>query len=148
MKKLELYFDIDDFKLLLGKLSILGLCSISPIFYYSFEDKSQVMEAEMDFDHLDTFLDEQGHTCCNFLPGEHRIIVSRNDFLRHEMDSVDGYTIESVITNSWKDNCQVIYVNIEPVVVQGTIDKNGEINFNDFGEVISNSFEKRKFQIK
>lgn len=145
MKKLDLYFDKDDFKLLLRKLSILGLCSIAPIAYYSYEDKNQVMEAEMDYNHLDTFLDEQGQTYCRFLPGGHRIMISRNDSLRHEIDTVNGYTIESVITNAWRDNCEVIYVNTEPVVVQGTIDKNGKISFNDFGEVISNPLEKKKF---
>lgn len=148
MKKLNLYFDKDDFKLLLGKLSILGLCSIAPIAYYSSEDKNQAIETEADLDHLNIFLDEKGQTCCNFLPGEHRIVVSRNDLFHHEIGSVDGYIIENVVTDAWRDHCQVVYVNTEPVVALGTIDQDGKISFNDFGEVINNSLEKRKIQVK
>lgn len=137
MKNLKLCFDKNDVKFLLGRFSILSLALTVGVTYYLHEDKNQVLDSQIEFDDSDTYLDENGEICCNFVPGEHRIMISRNDIFPHEMDSIDGYIIESIKTNAWRDNCQITYVNIELVTVKGEEHGDGTVTFDEFGEVIT-----------
>lgn len=129
----------DDVKFYLCEIAIIGLCCISGVSYYSYEKQIQLVECETN--DLDTFVNENGQICCNFDEGQHKIKVSRNDAYYHQINSVDGYSIESVDVNGWRDNNQVIYVNAEPVTVVGTKQKDGTVTFDNFGNVITNSLD-------
>lgn len=139
IKKLKIN---DDLKFYLCQIAVIGMFSIPAIAYYSYDNKTQIIETEAP--DLDTFVNEEGQICCNFEPGEHKIKISRNDAYYHKINSIDGYNIESVDVNGWRDNNQVVYVNVEPVVAVGTLNKDGIMTFNDFGEVITSNLSLEK----
>lgn len=101
--------------------------------YYSYNNQEQIIDDVITED--DTFIDENGNICCYFAEGEHRISISRNDAYYHGISQIDGYEIESVKVNGWRDNNTTIYVNKEPVIAEATSVKNQEILFEDFGTV-------------
>jgi len=142
IKKLRI---TNNFKYFLGPVAILGILSVPAVFYYSYDNKSQV---ETTTDQLDTFINEEGQICCNFQPGEHKIKVSRNDAYYHQIESVEGYSIEQVNINGWRDNNQVIYVNTEPVTAIGTFNNEGISVFNDFGKIISNELNSKNSYLR
>lgn len=103
------------------------------ICYYSYERITQVEQNNLDMDDMD--IDENGNIYYSFDVGEHKVTVSSNDFLYRQRDTIDGYTIENVEINGWRDNNQVTYVNQVPVIVKATSVKDGVVEFADFGEI-------------
>lgn len=74
--------------------------------------------------------------------GEHTILVSRNDSLKHVIEKVDGYEISKVEVNSWRDNNSVTYVNTQPVKVKLTGKNDVFFFFDEFGTVV----EEQEYQ--
>lgn len=107
-----------------------GLCD------YTIESQNQI---EVNDNSDDIFYDDLGNTCKHFDIGEHKIKISRNDIYYHNVKMVEGYQIENVKINGWRDNSQVTYVNTVPVDVIGTVSKNGKIEFDHFGVVTANT---------
>lgn len=106
-------------------------------FYSSYDNKEQICETELSSDNL--FIDEDGNFNCYFDVGEHIIQISRNDAYYYKSEEIEGYTIKEVVINGWRSNNKITYVNTEPVIAIATGEKNGNLEFNDFGIV---SFEK------
>lgn len=119
-------------------LALTGAIALSTIsgigLYYNYEKVYQSDETEYSIEDVRTSL--MGTKSYIFGIGEHKIIVSRNDFFPHEPDMFYGYKIESVETSGWRDNSKITYVNTLPVTVDATEKKNGELVFNSFGEVV------------
>ncbi len=110
--------------------------------YYQYDNQQQISEKNINSN--DIFMNENGEFCLRFEPGEHVIEISSNDALYHKIEAVEGYAISEVEINGWRDNNKAVYVNTEPVIVIATLDKNGKLEFNDFGEVVvEQSIKKR-----
>ncbi len=122
-------------KLIGGGIVFCGLVVYSLV-YYNRDEQEQIVGDSIDYSE-DT-IDEEGHIRHEYLPGEHRIVRTRNDSFRYEVTAPDGYMIESVTVQGNLDRNQVVYVNIVPVIVQGTEQKDGTVTFDDFGEVLVN----------
>ena len=101
--------------------------------FFTYEKSTQIIESTTDND--DYFINEQGEICKVFKPGEHRIEISRNDAYYRKIEEVPGYTIKEVTIHAWRFNNHTIYANTIPIIAKGTIDKNGKIIFNHFGEI-------------
>ena len=112
---------------------LLGSVFVGSGFYYAYDSQKQIVDENIDSS--DIFTNENGEFCCHFNPGEHIIVISRNDAYFHKITEVEGYTIKEVDINGWRDNNIVTYVNVEPVTVIATMDKNGKLLFNNFGIV-------------
>lgn len=108
--------------------------------YYNVETTKQVQPA--DTQQTPVFTTKDGKTYGYFDVGEHVIKVSRNDAFTYRTEEIDGYTIKEVEVNSWRDNNQITYINIVPVVVPATQYKNGEYEFNTFGTVETTKTEE------
>ena len=104
-------------------------------------NKEQICETNINKNNI--FKGEDGKFYCYFDIGEHLIIVSRNDGYYHKSEEIEGYIIKEVEINGWRDNNKITYINTIPVIVEATKEKNGELEFNDFG-VVSNEKSKTK----
>lgn len=106
-----------------------------PAIYYNYESQKELwcpsyIQSE------EFTIGEDGGLYYYFAPGEHTILISRNDAFPHKIEKVEGYEIVSVEVNSWRDNNKVKYVNTKPVMVKLT-GSNEEISyFDEFGTVI------------
>ena len=101
------------------------------IAYYTYESQGQVIKKPISNERI--YMNSKGEYCCRFEPGEHEIVISRNDYLYTKITDTKEYAIEKVETNGWRFNNKVTYVNKVPVIVIGKKDNNGDIVFNDFG---------------
>ena len=126
MKKLE--FNKKIAPLLVSGIVLTSVATLD-VLYYTYEGNEQIIEQD---NRDNIFLDEDGKYKCFFDIGEHKIKVSRNDMLYHKIESVDSYQITEVEINGWRDNNQVTYENVDPVIVVAT-EKNGKLEFNSFG---------------
>lgn len=111
------------------------------VLYYQHENKQQVCEIKVDSTNI--YEVENGKFYCYFDVGEHIITVSRNDAYYYKSEKIEGYAIKEVEINGWRDNNKITYVNIVPVVVEATKEKNGQFEFNNFG-IISTEKNKTK----
>jgi len=105
------------------------------VMYYQVDNKEQVCEMEINNNNI--FVDENGQFSCYFGTGEHIIVVSRNDAYYRKSEEIEGYIIKEVEINGWRDNNKITYVNTEPVVVVATGENNDQLEFNDFGTVVT-----------
>lgn len=132
-------------KALLSSISaatiVLGIYGGAAV-YYQYDNQQQICEKNINSN--DIFMNENGEFCLRFEPGEHIIKISSNDALYHKIEAVEGYTISEVEINGWRDNNKAVYVNTEPVIVIATLDKNGKLEFNNFGEVVVEQSIKKK----
>lgn len=126
--------------LLAGEILLVGLGGVAT--YYLDNNQQQICEENVDSN--DIFMNENGEFCLRFEPGEHVIEISSNDALYHKIEAVEGYAISEVEINGWRDNNKAVYVNTEPVIVIATLDKNGKLEFNNFGEVVVEQSIKKK----
>lgn len=111
------------------------------VLYYQHENKQQVCEIKVDSTNI--YEVENGKFYCYFDVGEHIITVSRNDAYYYKSEEIEGYAIKEVEINGWRDNNKITYVNIVPVFVEATKEKNGQFEFNNFG-IISTEKNKTK----
>lgn len=111
------------------------------VLYYQHENKQQVCKIKVDSTNI--YEDENGKFYCYFDVGEHIITVSRNDAYYYKSEEIEGYAIKEVEINGWRDNNKITYINIVPVVVEATKEKNGQFEFNNFG-IISTEKNKTK----
>lgn len=109
--------------------------------YYMYENQTQIVD---NVSQKNIFIDEEGNICCYFNVGEHRITISRNDAYYHNIKAVDGYVIENVEVNGWRDNNKTTYVNNKPVIVKTSKVKNGKPLFDNFGIVMENETKYSK----
>lgn len=103
------------------------------VLYYSYNNKKQVRETDIDSNNI--FTDENGKFSCYFDVGQHIITISRNDAFYHKSEEIEGYMIKEVEFNGYRDNNKITYVNTVPVIVTATKENNGQLEFNDFGTV-------------
>lgn len=109
----------------------------------NFQDKvKQVSEADINTDDLE--IAENGEMYYIFNEGEHKVKMSHNDSFYRHIEAVEGYEIVDVEVNGWRDNSKVTFVNTEPVKVKMTSDEDGQLKFDDFGEVIEEEKVKNK----
>ena len=101
------------------------------IAYYTYESQGQVIKEPISNERI--YINSRGQYCCRFEPGEHKIKISRNDSLYHKIKEKQGYAIQEVEINGWRDNNKVTYINTVPVIAIGKKDNNGDIMFDDFG---------------
>lgn len=109
----------------------------------NFQDKvKQVSEADINTDDLE--IAENGEMYYVFNEGEHKVKMSHNDSFYRHIEAVEGYEIVDVEVNGWRDNSKVTFVNTEPVKVKMTSDEDGQLKFDDFGEIIEEEKVKNK----
>ena len=97
----------------------------------SYSTQKQISESSIDSN--DLYVNEDGECCKDFEVGEHVIKITNIDYYKRNIESIDGYEIENVNLKPYLYwNC-VTYVNDEPVSAVGTYNKEGNIEFNDFG---------------
>ena len=111
------------------------------VYYYRYNHQQQVQEQTVECDNI--FTDENGRAYRYFLAGEHVIKISSNDLFYRKFEEVEGYTIKEVEINGYRDNNKVVYVNTEPVYVFANQGKDGNLEFNNFGELVVPKFHKK-----
>lgn len=104
--------------------------------YYGYESQKELW-APAYIQSEEFTVGEDGELYYYFAPGEHIILISRNDAFNRKIEKVDGYEIAGVEVNSWRDNNQVKYVNTKPVMVRLTGSNEEFSFFDEFGTVIS-----------
>lgn len=114
------------------------------ILYYQYENHAQVCEIEIDDNNI--FVDEDGQIKCYFYAGEHIITISRNDAYYYRSEEIEGYSIKEVEINGWRDNNKITYVNIVPVIAIATKNEDGQLEFSDFGIVLSEKDIQKKLR--
>lgn len=119
---------------------VFGALVVGSVFYYNHDVQEQIVDDSVNY--FDNTIDEDGKIYHIFLPGEHRVMRTRNDSFSYEIASPDGYMIESVTVSGVFHQNQAVYVNTVPVIVQGTEQKDGTITFDEFGEVIEKDKKK------
>lgn len=113
------------------------------IAFCQYENKQQICEVDTNVNN-NIFKGENGNVYCYFGIGEHIIEVSRNDPYYYKTEEIEGYTIKKVEINGWKYNNKITYINTVPVVVEATIKKDGELEFNNFGTISKeNNYTKK-----
>lgn len=136
-------------KNILSSMAIGALVLVPMGLYYNYEYQGELW-APAYIDEEDYTRGEDGELYYYLGPGEHTMLISRNDALPHKIEKIDGYEIRKVEVNSWRDNNQVVYVNTEPVKVRLTEENDVFSFFDEFGEVVSEEeyqkvLEKRKY---
>lgn len=111
--------------------------------YYKHESIKQTHKTSIDYTKI--FKDENGKSYYYFDIGEHFITVSRNDAYYHKSEEIEGYVIKDVEINGWRDNNKITYVNIVPVIVEATNEKNGQFEFDDFGTIFTPKNKTKKY---
>ncbi len=141
LKELCLYAIVPFIYIVGSPLVIAGIGSA--VAYELHEKKEEVSIEDTNTDNI--YTNSDGELCCKFDVGEHRIIISSDDKFYHKMEAVEGYEIQNVEINDSKNNNRVTYINKKPVVAKATgVNKDGKVEFANFGEVVKNKVKSIK----
>lgn len=113
--------------------TIIATLITASVFIEKYEKRFQKNEIVVDPTQL--YYNDNQELCYYLEPGEHVLEISRNDAMYAEIEVPDGYEIQKVILNGYRDNNHIIYVNTEPVEIVAN-QKNNSITFDDFGKVV------------
>lgn len=134
-------------KKLIAALAIGSLVLVSINKYYNYEYQGELW-APAYIASEDLMLGEDGEYYYDLEPGKHTMLVSRNDLFHYEIENIDGYMIQRVETDFWRDNIKIVYVNTKPVRVKLTDSNDTFSYFDEFGTIIEDEEIQKKLEKK